>query len=84
MAPAPTQSPSVRADRRRLDRLGAGANKLTLANTANSGTVKNVATLIGGSGTDAMTLGMALVNGSVDLGAGNDTLQLNQSPTGFP
>ena len=25
-----------------------------------------------------MTLGMALVNGSVDLGAGNDTLQLNQ------
>ena len=58
--------------------LGAGANKLTLANTANTGTVKNVATLIGGSGADALTLGTALVNGSVDLGAGNDTLQLNK------
>ena len=65
-----------RADHRHLVDLGAGANKLTLANTANTGTVKNVTTLIGGSGADAITLGTALVNGSIDLGAGNDTLTL--------
>ena len=33
--------------------LGAGANKLTLANVANTGTVSNVNTLIGGTGADA-------------------------------
>ena len=39
--------------------LGAGDNKLTLANVANTGTVSNVDTLIGGTGTDAITLGTA-------------------------
>ena len=32
--------------------------------------------LIGGSGNDTITLGTAVINGSVDLGAGNDTLKL--------
>ena len=32
--------------------LKAGANKLTLANGANTGTVSNVDTLIGGTGVD--------------------------------
>ena len=48
--------------------LGAGSNKLTLANTGNAGTVSNVATLIGGTGSDSVTFGGSLVNGSVDLG----------------
>ena len=44
--------------------LGTGANKLTLANVANTGTIKNVATLIGGTGADTITLGAAATNGS--------------------
>ena len=56
--------------------LGAGSNKLTLANTGNAGTVSDVATLIGGTGSDSVTFGGSLVNGSVDLGTGNDTLTL--------
>ena len=56
--------------------LGAGSNKLTLANTANAGTVGNVSTLIGESGVDFIVFGGALVNGSVDLGGGADTLTL--------
>ena len=39
--------------------LGGGTNKLTLANGANTGTVSNVDTLIGGTGTDVVTLGSA-------------------------
>ena len=54
--------------------LGGGANRLTLANTANTGTVKNAGTLIGGAGADTITLGTAAANASIDLGAGNDTL----------
>ena len=38
--------------------------------------MKNVATLVGGTGNDTVTLGGALVNGSVDLGSGSDTLNL--------
>ena len=50
---------------------------LTFGNFANSATVANTETVTGGSGADTVTLGTALVNGSVDLGAGNDTLQLS-------
>lgn len=56
--------------------LGAGSNKLTLANGGNTGTLKDVATLIGGAGNDAITFSGVMVNGSVDLGGGNDTLTL--------
>ncbi len=38
--------------------------------------MKNVATLVGGTGNDTVTLGGALINGSVDLGSGSDTLNL--------
>ena len=47
--------------------LGGGTNKLTLANGANTGTVSNVETLIGGTGTDVVTLGSSMANGSVEL-----------------
>ena len=50
--------------------LGGGANKLTLANGANTGTVSNIGTLIGGTGADVVTLGSAVTNGSVSLGSG--------------
>ena len=56
--------------------LGTGSNKLTLANVANTGSVSNVNTLIGGTGVDTITLGTSLANGSVDLGGGSDTLTL--------
>ena len=56
--------------------LGGGSNKLTLANGANTATVSNVNTLIGGNGTDTITLGTSLSNGSVSLGSGEDTLTL--------
>ena len=36
--------------------------------------MKNVGTLIGGTGADTITLGTAIANGSIDLGAGNDVL----------
>ena len=52
--------------------LGSGTSKLTLGNAANTGTVSNAGTLIGGTGADAITLATALANGSVDLGAGKD------------
>jgi Ca2+-binding RTX toxin-like protein len=55
--------------------LGAGSNKLTLANLGNTGSVSNVGTLIGGTVNDTITLNTALVNGSIDLGTGSDTLQ---------
>ena len=38
------------------------------------GTVKNVGTLIGGTGTDTITFGTVASNASINLGAGNDTL----------
>ena len=52
----------------------AGTNTLTLDNGANTGTVNNVGTLIGGTGADTITLGTAAGNASINLGAGNDTL----------
>ncbi len=53
--------------------LGSGADTLTLANTANSGTISNVKTIMGGSGSDTITLGAAASNASIDLGSGTDT-----------
>jgi len=38
--------------------------------------VSNVATLIGGSGADTISLATAAANASIDLAAGNDTLTL--------
>ncbi len=38
--------------------------------------MKNVETVIGGTGNDTITFGTALINGSVDLGTGSDTLKL--------
>ena len=40
------------------------------------GLVSNVNTLIGGAGNDAVTLGTAAANASIDLGAGSDKLTL--------
>ena len=54
--------------------LGSGANMLTLNNGTNTGTVKDIGTLLGGSGTDTITLGTVAKNASISLGAGNDTL----------
>ena len=57
--------------------LAGGSDKLTLAAAGgNTGTVKNVDTLIGGTGNDTITFGTAVINGSVDLGTGSDTLKL--------
>ena len=58
--------------------LGGGSNKLTLDNSADTGTVKNVGTLIGGTGDDTITFGKAALNASVSLGSGNDSLALRQ------
>ena len=44
-----------------------------------TGTVSHVATLIGGTGADVVTLATALSNASVDLGDGSDTLALSNS-----
>ena len=56
--------------------LGAGSNRLTLANVTNVGAVGHVGTVIGGTGSDAITFCGSEVNGSVDLGGGSDTLTL--------
>ena len=57
--------------------LGAGADKLTLADGGNTATVCNLETLIGGSGADVIQFATAgLTNASVDLAAGSDTLTL--------
>lgn len=58
--------------------MGNGKDTLNLANGSNSGEIKNVENIIGGSGTDNLTV----FNGrSINLGAGNDTLTLgNTSP----
>ena len=53
----------------------AGADTLTLSDSgANSATISNVETLIGGSANDTITLGAAASKASIDLGAGTDTL----------
>jgi Ca2+-binding RTX toxin-like protein len=54
--------------------LAGGANALSLANGANTGTVKDIGTLLGGTGADTITLGTTAANASIDLGAGNDVL----------
>ncbi|MBN8905580.1 MAG: hypothetical protein J0H99_02930, partial [Rhodospirillales bacterium] len=62
----------------------AGSDVLTLANVANSLSVKNVETISGGTGADTLTLGTSLSTSmTVDLGTGNDTLTLgNAANTG--
>src|SRR5690349_5840904 len=57
--------------------LGGGNDTLTLAAGANSATVANTKTIVGGSGNDAVTLGGALTTGmSIDLGSGVNKLSL--------
>ena len=58
--------------------LGSGANTLTLNNATNTGTVKNVGTLLGGTGADTITLGTVAKNASINLGSGSDTLTFGQ------
>ena len=54
--------------------LGGGSNILTLAVGGNIGTVSNVGTLNGSTGIDAITLGTAANNASINLAGGGDTL----------
>ena len=62
--------------------LGAGNDKLTLGAFANTATVANVETLLGGTGADTITLGTALTTAhAVDLGAGTDKLTLANAAT---
>ena len=68
--------------------LGAGADKLTLGNFTNTGTITNVETVIGGTVADTITLGAVLIaSGSIDLGAGADSLTrwlANRTNSFFP
>ncbi len=76
-APATTPSPSAPASPPRCRSISApGPTSSPSPPAATPARVSNVNTLIGGSGADAVTYATALVNGSVDLGAGSDTLQL--------
>jgi Ca2+-binding RTX toxin-like protein len=54
--------------------LGAGNDRLTLANGSNSATVANTETIIGGTGNDTIYLSTAANNCSIDLGGGSDRL----------
>ena len=56
--------------------LGSGANTLTLGNGTNTGTVKNVGTLIGGTGTDTDHAGHGGEQCQHQPGLGTDTLTL--------
>jgi Ca2+-binding RTX toxin-like protein len=49
---------------------------LTLADGGNTLTVSNTETITGGTGADLITLGAAQASGTIDLGAGNDSLKL--------
>jgi Ca2+-binding RTX toxin-like protein len=64
--------------------LGAGSDVLTLGNFANSATISNAETIIGGTGADTVTLGSPLTTAmSVDLGGGANKLTLaNGGSTG--
>jgi Ca2+-binding RTX toxin-like protein len=64
--------------------LGAGTDRLTLGNFANTATIANVETIVGGSLADLVTLTSALTSAcSINLGAGADTLRLaNLTNTG--
>jgi VCBS repeat-containing protein len=57
--------------------LGTGADSLTLVNGTTSIVVSNAETITGGTGADTVTLGAAQASGSVNLGAGIDTLLLS-------
>jgi len=57
--------------------LGAGADTLTFGNFTNSATVGDTATIMGGSGSDTITLASALTDSmKVDLGGGSNKLTL--------
>ena len=49
--------------------LGAGTDKLTLANVANTGTVTNVETMVGGTGADTITLAASVTNAGRSISA---------------
>ncbi len=60
--------------------LSSGNDKLVLTGACdNTGSVSNVETLVGGSGADTITFTTQLSNGSVDLGAGTDSLTLSSA-----
>ncbi len=59
--------------------LGSGADKLTLGDFGNTGSIANVETLIGGSDADIITFLSQISKGSVDLGDGSDTLTLSSA-----
>ncbi len=54
--------------------LGGGADALTLANVANTGSVSNVETLTGNADADTITLATAITGGAINLAGGTDTL----------
>lgn len=59
--------------------LGAGTDTLLLAEGGNRGTVRNVETLIGGSGKEFITLSAAVQGVGVDLRGGEDQLTLSSA-----
>jgi Ca2+-binding RTX toxin-like protein len=56
--------------------LGAGIDKLIMLDGANTATLKNIETVIGGIGADTITLGAVQAVGMIDLGDGDDTLNI--------
>src|SRR5436309_6842941 len=56
--------------------LGSGADKLTLANVANAGTISNVESIVGGSANDTITVDTQASSASLDLAAGSEKLNL--------
>jgi VCBS repeat-containing protein len=59
--------------------LGGGADRLTLVNGTTGVVVSNTETITGGTGADTVTLGAAQASGSINLGAGTDTLLLSSA-----
>ncbi len=56
---------------------GAGTDTLVISNsTSNTLTVSNLESISGGTGNDTITLGAAQTSGSINLGAGTDSLTL--------
>ncbi len=56
--------------------LGAGTDSLSLSSAANTATVSNVESILGGSGADTITLSTILANVTIDLYSGSDKLTL--------
>ena len=59
--------------------LGAGADRLTLVDGTTDVVVSSTETITGGTGADTVTLGAGQASGSINLGAGMDTLLLSSS-----